>query len=233
SMSIAMMSSAVSALRTDLPELMSTWDVPGNRQLMWPLKSITSACSSMRSASASCCLRLWACAGLASSMAMVPAMMVMVVAVTMRMVMVVVVIMAVIVVMIVAMRMRAARILGEHQRLDRHRHGERRHAHAPEVDVIEIPQDDAVDREHLAADAPFVPQERADRLRDVAVEDEHQRLRLLDGARQRVEDAARERGKARIRRRPLPLERERHVGLALDEVERLEVLVDRARDGVG
>ena len=31
--------------------------VPGRRQLMWPLKSITSARSIMRSASASCCLR--------------------------------------------------------------------------------------------------------------------------------------------------------------------------------
>src|ERR1700680_4615579 len=36
-------------------------------------------------------------------------------------------------------RPRAARILAEHQRLDRHRHGVGRHADAAEIDIVEVP----------------------------------------------------------------------------------------------
>src|SRR5690348_11103044 len=64
---------------------------------------------------------------------------------------------------------RPARVLVEHQRLDRDRHGLRGHADAPQIDVIEIPQDDTVDHQNLARDAHFVAQDRAQRLRDVAV----------------------------------------------------------------
>src|SRR5438105_2374055 len=109
--------------------------------------------------------------------------------VVMAVAMVMIVIVVLTVVMIVAARLcvvvrvvawtalRTARVLAEHERLDRHRHRVRRHAHAAEVDVVEVPEDDAVDREHFRGDAPLVLEERADRLRDVAVEDEHQRLR--------------------------------------------------------
>src|SRR5712691_8339978 len=45
----------------------------------------------------------------------------------------------------VGMTVRGARVLAEHQRLDRDRHGLRRHPDASEVDVVEIPQYDSVD----------------------------------------------------------------------------------------
>jgi hypothetical protein len=42
-------------------------------------------------------------------------------------------------------RPRSARILAEHERFDRDRHGIGRHADAAEIDIVEIPQHDAVD----------------------------------------------------------------------------------------
>src|ERR687887_497492 len=59
SRSIAITSSAVSALRTDCPELIRMYSVSGRRQLMWPLKSMISALSIMSNASASCCFNSW------------------------------------------------------------------------------------------------------------------------------------------------------------------------------
>src|SRR5689334_2041573 len=162
SMSIAMMSAADRLLRTEAPALMRMWSVPGDRQLMWPLKSITSARSIIVSASASCRFRSAR-----------------VVFVTVSMV-----VMSVVVIVIVRMRMsvraplRPARILTEDERLDRHRDRERRHAHAPQVDVVEIPERDAVDHEHVGGDGPLVLQQRAQRLRHVAVEHEIHGLRL-------------------------------------------------------
>src|ERR1700722_132312 len=61
-------------------------------------------------------------------------------------------------------RPRAARVLAEDERLDRHRHGVGRHADAAEVDVVEVPQHDAVDDEKLAGDAELVAQDVAGRL---------------------------------------------------------------------
>src|SRR6267378_2025086 len=82
----------------------------------------------------------------------------------------VVVMMVIVVVMM--MRVRNPRVLAEDQRLDRHGHGERRHPDAPEIDVVEVPQRDAVEREHLRRDAQFLLQQRADRLRDIGVEND-------------------------------------------------------------
>src|SRR3954467_6454667 len=133
SMSITMMSSAVSLLLTDLPELMSMCGVPGRRALMWPLKSMTSARSNIVSASASCCLSSSAAAGV--SMAVV----------VMVMAGAVLVVMAV--VLALGARARAARILAEHEGLDRDGHRVRRHSHATQVHVVEVPERDAVDHE--------------------------------------------------------------------------------------
>src|SRR5215467_13585682 len=77
-------------------------------------------------------------------------------------------------------RAAAARILAEQQRLDRHRHGVGRHADAAEIDVVEIAQHDAIDRQYLALDQKFFAQDRAERLRDVAVEHDVERLPALD-----------------------------------------------------
>src|SRR6185312_13458898 len=84
--------------------------------------------------------------------------------------------------MVVAVRVaahaRAARVLAEHQRLDGDGHGVRGHAHAAEVDVVEIPERHAVDHQHLGGEAPLFLEERAQRMRDVAVEHQVERLRL-------------------------------------------------------
>src|SRR5262249_54869744 len=45
---------------------------------------------------------------------------------------------------------RSVRVLAEDQRLDRDRHGVRRHADAAEIDVVEVHQRDAVDDEDFA-----------------------------------------------------------------------------------
>ena len=64
------------------------------------------------------------------------------------------------VVVIVAVQMRLtlgqARVLAEHQRLDRHRHGHRWQPDLGEVDVIEVPQHHAVDRQDLAFNAKLL-----------------------------------------------------------------------------
>src|SRR5262249_30100637 len=77
--------------------------------------------------------------------------------------------MVVIVVLIMMMqalpRPGTARVFGEHQRFDRHRHCIRGHANATEIDVIEIPQHHAVDDQELAFDAKLVAQDVAERLR--------------------------------------------------------------------
>ena len=48
---------------------------------------------------------------------------------------------------VMMMRMRNPWILAKDQRFDRHRHRERRHADAPEIDVVEIPERDPVERQ--------------------------------------------------------------------------------------
>src|SRR5687768_7720390 len=117
---MAMMSSHVRALRTERPELIRMCPVPGRRQLMWPLKSITSARSIIESASASCCF---------SS------------AVSMRVVAVsVLMVVSLAVVVRVGIAFRAARVGAEDERLDGDRHRVRGHAHPPQVHVVEIPE---------------------------------------------------------------------------------------------
>src|SRR5258706_14968283 len=134
-MSIAMMSFAVSWLRTDLPALMRMCGVPGSRQLMWPLKSITSAHSNIESASASCCFSSSAAAGVSMAVVMVVMSGAVLVVVSVR--------------VFVAAQVRAARVLAENQRLDRDGHGVRKQAHAAQVDVIEVPERDTVDHEDV------------------------------------------------------------------------------------
>jgi hypothetical protein len=101
---------------------------------MWPLKSITSARSIIESASASICFEViharWmvVCPGRARGRGRARA------------------------VRRVAADAGPARILAEEQRLDRDRHGERRHAHAAQVDVVEVPERDAVDHQHFGGD---------------------------------------------------------------------------------
>jgi hypothetical protein len=50
-----------------------------------------------------------------------------------------VVVMVMSLVMVMMMLMWNPRILAEHERLDRHGHGEGRHTHAAQIDVVEVP----------------------------------------------------------------------------------------------
>ena len=73
------------------------------------------------------------------------------------------------VILMAAVYFRNARILVEDERLDRDRDGERRHAHAAEIDVVEVPEGNTVDRQHLGGNAQLVLEERTQRLGDIAV----------------------------------------------------------------
>src|SRR5216684_7813420 len=77
-------------------------------------------------------------------------------------------------------RARPARVLVEHQRLDGHRHGVRRQADAAEIDEVEVPQHYAVDHQNLALHVELVAQDVAERLRDVAVQHDVERLAPRD-----------------------------------------------------
>ena len=83
--------------------------------------------------------------------------------IVMMVMLMVVVMMLMVVVMIVQVRVTVgcARVFGEYQRLDRDRHGLRRHAYAPEIDVIEVLQGHAIDDEQLAHHLHFFAQNRA------------------------------------------------------------------------
>src|SRR5712691_12428828 len=74
----------------------------------------------------------------------------------------------------------APRVLAEHQRFDRHRHGIGRHPDASEVDVVEVAQHHAVDRQNFALDLELLAQDRAQGLSDVAVEHDVERLAARD-----------------------------------------------------
>src|SRR6476660_7045879 len=52
-----------------------------------------------------------------------------------------------------------ARVLAEYQGLDRDGNGLRGHANAPQVDVVEIPEDDPVDDEDFTFDTHFIAQD--------------------------------------------------------------------------
>src|SRR5262245_57212688 len=75
-------------------------------------------------------------------------------------------------VVVMMVRMRDARILAEHERLDRDGDGERRHTHATQVDVVEVPERDAVERQHVGCDGTLLFQQRTDGLCDIAVENQ-------------------------------------------------------------
>src|SRR5689334_3960880 len=59
---------------------------------------------------------------------------------------------------------RTPRVFVEDQRFDRHRHRVGGHADAAEVDVVEIPQHDAVDHQQFAFDVALLAQDVTKRL---------------------------------------------------------------------
>src|SRR5712691_789771 len=126
-------------------------------------------------------------------------------------------------------RARPARVLVEHQRLDGHRHGVRREADAAEIDEVEVPQHHAVDGEYLALHVELVAQDVAERLRDVAVQHDVERLAPRDALGKAAADTLGETGEALVGGRALPAEGERDLALLLD-VEGDDVAADRLRD---
>jgi len=75
----------------------------------------------------------------------------------------------------VCLAARQPRVLAEHQRFDGDRNGHRRQPDAAQIDVVEVPEYDAVDAEYLALDVQLFSQDGAERLRpglsaDVTVE---------------------------------------------------------------
>src|SRR6267142_5048192 len=125
-----------------------------------------------------------------------------------------------------------ARILPEHQRLHRDGNGLRGHADAPQVDVVEIPEDDSVDHQDLALDAHFVAQDRAQRLRDVAVDHDVYGHALRNGAGESPPYPFRQSGDALVGWRALPAQRQRRFALTFHQIESLEVRADRPRERV-
>src|SRR6476660_9253162 len=152
---------------------------------------------------------------------------IMVMALIVNMAMIMSMVMPVLMVTDALVRAAAARVFAEQQRLDRDRHGERRHADAAEIDVVEIAQHHAVDGQDLALDQQLLAQNRPERLGDIAVEHEIDRLLALDGGGETVTDALGKSESALVRRRAQPAQGQRHFTLAFDQVEGGEVRADR------
>src|SRR5215472_5382066 len=101
-------------------------------------------------------------------------------------------------------RPRTTRVFAEHQGFDRDRHGVRRHADTAEIDIVEIPQHDAVDDQKLAGNVAFVTKEMGERLRHVAVQHDVERQALGNPLCEPAPDALGEGGEPRIRRWTAP-----------------------------
>src|SRR6266705_2700029 len=142
---------------------------------------------------------------------MVVVMMAVTMAVIMRMIM--------IVMMDALVRPAALWAFTEHERLDRDWYGVGGHADAAEIDVVEVAQHHAVDREDLALDQQLLAQDRAECLRDIAIEHDVDGFSSLDRAGKPMPDAFRKGRNTLVRRRTLPAQRQRHIALAFDQVE--------------
>src|SRR3954466_4207965 len=75
-------------------------------------------------------------------------------------------------------------ILVEEKRLDGNRHGARGQADAPQIDVVEIDERNAVDREDLAFHPALLAQDRTEGLRHVAVEHDVDRVAMRERMRE-------------------------------------------------
>src|SRR5438876_1312176 len=115
----------------------------------------------------------------------------------------------------------------EDERLDRDWYGVGGHANAAEIDVVEVAQHHAVDREDLALDQQLLAQDRAKRLRDITIEHDVDGFPSFDRVGEPMPDSFREGRNALIRRRSLPAQRQRHIALAFNQVEGGEMRLDR------
>ena len=103
----------------------------------------------------------------------------------------------------------------------------------PQVDVVEVPQHDAVDHQDLARDLEFVAQNGTERLRDIPIEHDVKRLSGSDAIGQRAANAVGEGEQALVRRRAAPAECQCNLAIAID-VECPQMVVDRLgeREGI-
>src|SRR3989449_8159509 len=121
---------------------------------------------------------------------------------------------------------RGPRVLAEYEGFDGDGNGLRGHANAPEVDVIEIPEDDAVYDEDFTVDAHFIAQDGPEGLRDVSVDHDVKRHALRDGVGEAAPDAQGKSRDALVGGTPLPAQRERRLAFTFDKIEGLEVFAD-------
>src|SRR3954470_5966187 len=121
-------------------------------------------------------------------------------------------------------------ILVEEQRLHRYRHRAGGQPDPAEIDVIEVEQRNAVDDEDLALHAALLAQDRAQRLRDVGVEDQIERMPMRDRMRKSPAQAIGESGEALVGGDAFPAESHRGLVVPLLEVEGLEVSPDGGRE---
>ena len=113
-----------------------------------------------------------------------------------------------------------ARIVGEHQRLDGHRHSARRQADLAEIDIVEIPQHHAVYHQHTDWYFQLVLKDMAKRLRDIAVEHDEQRLSRGDHVVEAQHQPFSEGVHALIRRHTLPVKRQGNFTVGSVDLER-------------
>ena len=93
-----------------------------------------------------------------------------------------------------------SRIFAEHQRFDGDRHGIGRHAYAPEINIVEVPQHYAVDDQKIAANVAFIAKEMPERVRHVAVQHDVERQALGNPLGETALDPFGESRKTRVRR---------------------------------
>src|SRR6185369_7422224 len=119
-------------------------------------------------------------------------MVVMVMTVTMAVIVPVIMSMIMVVMMDSLVRTAALWAFAEDERLDRNWYGVGGHADAAEIDIVEVAQHHAIDRQNFALDQKLLAQDRAERLGDIAIEHDVDRLFPLDRIGKPVPNAFRE-----------------------------------------
>src|SRR3990172_3942491 len=114
----------------------------------------------------------------------------------------------------------------EDQGFDGNRHGAGRLQDPPQVDEVEVPQDDPIDGEDVVLEAELLCQDSAYQPGQVVVEDQVDGPPAPQGAGQALHHAAAEGGDTYGGGGPSPAEHQSHFGHSLFQVEGLEVVPD-------
>src|SRR5215475_5771588 len=111
------------------------------------------------------------------------------------------------------------RAAGKNQGLDDDRHGARALQHGTDIDIVELPELEPVDRHDWAGKLHLLAQMDADEAADIAVAGEHNRMTVMDDIGEPADDAAAQRIEAIERGRSAPGHEHRDRGVASAEVE--------------